>query len=106
MIGENIKEIRIKRGITQAQLADKLGLSEKTMSSWEVNRTEPSLQNLKDIAKVLNCTSAALLGEDYSISDDEYVMIKQIRMLDKYGMKAVKTTLRNELERCSAQNSH
>lgn len=40
-LGENIRELRKRKGFSQLQLGDALGCSDKTISSWETNRTEP-----------------------------------------------------------------
>lgn len=53
-IGEKIKEIRIKNNLTQAELGDKLFVSDKTISSYESGRTLPDINTLIDISNVLN----------------------------------------------------
>ena len=54
-IGENIKKQREKFGMEQQELADKLGISNKTVSSWECNRTEPRMGMIEAMCKVFNC---------------------------------------------------
>lgn len=44
MIGDDIRKLREEMGMSQADLAKKLSISDKTVSSWEVNRTEPKLE--------------------------------------------------------------
>ena len=53
-IGEKIKEVRIKNNLTQQELADKLFVSDKTISSYESGRTLPDINTLIDISKILN----------------------------------------------------
>jgi predicted adenylyl cyclase CyaB len=53
-IGEKIKEIRIKNNLTQQELADKLYVSDKTISSYESGRTLPDINTLIEISNVLN----------------------------------------------------
>ena len=53
-IGEKIKEFRIKNNLTQAELGDKLFVSDKTISSYESGRTLPDINTLIDISKILN----------------------------------------------------
>ena len=45
-IGYRIKKLRKKKNITQLDLANKLFVTDKTISSWESNRTEPGLELL------------------------------------------------------------
>lgn len=50
-----MSEIRNKKGISQAELAFLLNVSQKTISSWEIGRTIPKpfqMQHLEDIFKV------------------------------------------------------
>lgn len=51
----NIKAIRKKRGLTQKQLADRLGVKQQNVSDWERGERSPSVKNLKKLADVLNC---------------------------------------------------
>ena len=103
-VGENIKKYRIAKGLTQLALSEKLDVSEKTVSSWEVSRTEPSIKCIEQIASVLGCRKSDLIGEPASITPDEYEMIKKFRYLDEYGCKNVLSVLDNEFERCVAQD--
>ena len=63
-IGETIKKLRIKNKLTQQQLADKLFVSDKTISSWESSRTEPDFNMLSDICKALNTSFFTLIGSE------------------------------------------
>lgn len=102
MIGDNIKRIRISRGITQAQLADRVGVSEKTVSSWEVNRTEPKSGLYGAISKALACDTSELVDGE-KISPDDSLMLKKYHSLDDYGKRNVQAILNNEFERCALQ---
>lgn len=103
-IGDNIKKYRLERGLTQLMLSQKLNVSEKTVSSWEVNRTEPSIGYIEELASVLGCRKSDLIGEPTSLTPSEYSMIKKFRFLDEYGSKNVLSVLDNEFERCLAQD--
>jgi putative transcriptional regulator len=49
-----IKQILEEKGIKQVWLADKLGKSFNTINGYAQNRTQPSLEVLFEIAKILN----------------------------------------------------
>ena len=100
MIGENIKKIRITRGITQAQLADRVGVSEKTVSSWEVGRTEPRSNLFDSICRILNCDMSELVDGNKVLPDDS-LLLRKYHALDGFGKRAVDLVLQNEFERCS-----
>lgn len=53
-IGARIKHARLEEGLSQKQLAQKVQLSDKAISSYEVDRAEPSLDMLKKIGKATN----------------------------------------------------
>lgn len=48
-----LKEERLKKGLTQQQLADILGITRQTISHIECGRIKPSIDNAKAIANVL-----------------------------------------------------
>jgi len=50
-IGENIKQLRAEKGVTQEQLAEHLGITYQSVSKWENNITAPDLQLIPAIAE-------------------------------------------------------
>ena len=50
--GERIKKLRKSKGVTQKELANRLGISEQAISKWEKNLSNPSMKNLLQIAKI------------------------------------------------------
>ena len=65
-IGDNIKKMRELRGLKQSDLAEILNISDKTVSSWEINRTEPKMGMIEKICKALNCKKTDIIGDDES----------------------------------------
>lgn len=55
-LGTTIKELRQKHQMTQQQLADLVGVSNKAVSKWENNEGLPDLDNLKRLSQVFNVT--------------------------------------------------
>lgn len=64
MLNENIKKIRNKRGMTQKELADQVGISGAFMSLIEKGTNKPSDENLRRIAKALKVEIHDLLKEE------------------------------------------
>ncbi|SJZ77490.1 helix-turn-helix domain-containing protein [Selenihalanaerobacter shriftii] len=62
-IGEKIKSIRKEKKLTLRELASKTDISPSFISDIENNRSNPSLNRLKDIANALNTSVSYLLGE-------------------------------------------
>jgi transcriptional regulator with XRE-family HTH domain len=61
MIGDNIREFRLKYGYDQSELAEKLHISNKTVSSWELGRSEPRMGMIEDMCKIFHCTKSELI---------------------------------------------
>ncbi len=58
---ENLKEMRVSAGLTQKQLAEKLGVLERTISYWESGKRECDFDTLIKIAKCFGCSIDDLL---------------------------------------------
>lgn len=61
MFKDNLKTLRMLNNLTQQGLAQKLGVSFKTVSHWESGYSEPSLQLLIQLKNILNTTFDELL---------------------------------------------
>lgn len=53
---QKLKEKRIKKGLTQEQLGQMVGVSYRTIYQYESGRREPSLNILRALANALKCT--------------------------------------------------
>lgn len=61
-IGQNIKIMRIRKGVTQSELAKKLGISQIHMSNLEHGRVSVNLKVLLRLSNYFSCGVDALLG--------------------------------------------
>lgn len=57
-----IKELRLRKGLTQAQLAKEIKIAQNTLSTWENGRYEPDNTALIDLASLFNVSVDYLLG--------------------------------------------
>ena len=55
-MGEKLKAARLAAGMTQGQLAEKVGCSQREISLWENGRREPVASTLKKLAVALGCS--------------------------------------------------
>ena len=62
MLSKRIYELRLSFGWTQVQLAQKLGITKQTVSNWENDNIQPSIDMLTKLAKVFNVSTDYLLG--------------------------------------------
>lgn len=51
--GENLKELRKQRKISQVDFAKSMDTTQQRVSEWECNKVEPSLYNIIKILKIL-----------------------------------------------------
>ena len=58
---KNLRKERKKRGMTQLELAGKVGVSQTTVSQWESTEQYPTLDKIYDIANVLKISVSALV---------------------------------------------
>lgn len=63
-IGEKIRVLRIKRGYSQAQLAELMGLKRSAISNYEQGIREPDLDTVEAFADFFDVSVADLLGRD------------------------------------------
>ena len=61
-IGENIRRLRKEAGLTQEQLAEKLGVSYQSVSRWELGVTYPDMEILPALAGLFSVSADILLG--------------------------------------------
>lgn len=64
MLGQRISEIRKALGWSQVDLAKRLGVAKQTVSNWENDNIQPSIEMLIRLAKLLSVTTDYLLGLD------------------------------------------
>lgn len=70
-IGAFISELRKERGLTQKELADKIGVSDKTVSKWETSRGIPDIAYMESLCTSLGITMNELISGE-RLSDDAY----------------------------------
>lgn len=87
MLNIRIKELRMAHGLTQVDLAEKLSVSKQTVSNWENNNIQPSVDMLIKISNYFGVSTDYLLGRnnDYTLdvnglTDDA---VAHLRMLIK-----------------------
>lgn len=59
-IGERIKEVRKRAGLTQQKFADRIGLKRNTIGNYEINLIEPSDRTILDICREFDVREAWL----------------------------------------------
>ena len=60
----NIKRYREKSGLSQLALAEKLGISQQAIASWETGTKRPSTENLFSLSAALGCKADDLFTNE------------------------------------------
>lgn len=70
MYGEKIKAKRKAMSLSQEDLAEKLGVTRQAVSKWEMDRAQPTMINLRELARVFSVDMAYFIGEDDSKKEE------------------------------------
>ena len=62
MLGQRIAELRLGFGWRQVDLAQHLGVAKQTVSNWENENIQPSVEMLVRLSKTFNVTTDYMLG--------------------------------------------
>lgn len=76
--GKVIKELREKKIYTQKQLAEILGVSDKTISKWETGKGLPDIGIISDLSASLGVSLAELLSGEYAENENRSGNMKKI----------------------------
>lgn len=79
-LGEKLKSHRIKKGLSQEQLAEQVGVSRQAVSKWESNQALPSSDNLLILASVFG-TSLDELAETKGQLKDKKILHSNLSLI-------------------------
>lgn len=82
MLGNNIKELRKNKRMTQKDLAEAMRVSQQTVGAWETERAIPGADTLSDLADYFNVTTDYLLGRSEKKDDDKVDYVALDKVLD------------------------
>lgn len=85
MLNERIRSLRLSKGWSQVELAKKLDVTKQSVSNWENDNIQPSVEMLVKIADAFNVSTDVLLSRDdrkyievTDLSDEVIAHIQQI----------------------------
>lgn len=95
----NLKEIRKKRGLSQNDVATRLGCSANVYSRYERGERQPSIDILKDLSDIFGVSVDYIIGnheiESASLSKYELELIKEARIADERARQDALLLLRS-----------
>lgn len=62
VFGDRLKELRKEKGYSQNDIANYFNVSKMTISSWELDKQEPCIEDIKRLAAILEVSTDYLLG--------------------------------------------
>lgn len=87
-IGKFITACRKEKKLTQNELAEKLGITDKAISKWENGRCMPDVSLLKELCSILDVTINELLsGERNSKNSSDEIIINSLEVNEKQFKK-------------------
>ena len=94
---ERLKDLRKQAGLTQVNVAERLGVSQPAYASWERGIKKPTQENLVKIAQVLNVSVDYLVGNSEERTDELDNIELLIRINSKGLTEEEKEVFKKEL---------
>jgi len=101
-LSDKIRIIRKARGYSQEKLGECLsgdnnnGVSRQSISDWESGKCEPKLDNIRELAKILNVSYDALLDESIDL-EDQSVLNSVLKSLEPQLKERVNSKFRYQI---------
>ena len=93
VLGERVRTLRARRGMTRKVLALEARVSERHLANLETGQGNASVMLLRQLAAALNCSIAELVGED-SVMSPEWSLLRQLlRGRDEASLQRARRTL-------------
>lgn len=90
--GDNLRQIRKNKKMSQEQLAEKVNVTRQSVSKWENGESYPEMNNILELCKIFNCKLNDLVHTDMTdiSSLDEEIIMNVVKFNEK-KQKEVKT---------------
>lgn len=100
--GQNLQFLRkMRNGITQEELAEKINVSRQTVSKWELDASFPDMEKVIELCEYFSCSMDQLVRENINISNEAY---SDIRVEEVLPFKYVKYIVISEAPEDDAIN--
>lgn len=84
-LGQNLQFLRrLRGGMTQEELAERLDVSRQTVSKWETQQAYPEMDKLLALCDLFSCTLDQLVREDMNIADAEHYSDVRVEMVEAF----------------------
>ena len=86
MLKENIKKARLNAGLTQLEVAEKLGLAQAQYTRWENGGRNPRDETVDKLAEIFGISIDYLKDRDYGL-DDIVDLLRKVELNDKQKLE-------------------
>lgn len=122
-LSERLKELRKERHMTQATLANALGVAKGTVAMWEMGKRRPGFENLEQMSVIFDRSVSYILGESddtrspelseeemlqmgvWAVEEDFMEVLMKYLRLDQRGKMAVEALINSEFNLCKTENT-
>lgn len=98
-LNTNIKNFRIFRGITQQELAARLGKSKNVVSNWERGDNSPNPDEIEKLCSILEVTPNQIFGWDPLPEYIEFLHLQEKKRKELYELEARQVMMRSDLDK-------
>ena len=88
-MGEKLRQLRRKKGLSQEAVAKELGISRQAVSKWETDLAQPDLDNLKKICEILDISADELLDISCTKLQEKEICNCEIYLINSYEKGAI-----------------
>ena len=96
-VGDRIQSLRKSKGMSQEELADKVGVSRQAVSKWESEQATPDLEKVVIMSELFEVTTDYLLKGIEPVKTDDHKTMADVvdqRILTEKNSKRAKTALK------------
>ena len=86
MLKDNIKKARLDAGLTQIEVAEKLGVAQAQYARWENGGRNPKDETVKKLAEIFGVTFDKLQGRNDGL-DDIVDLLRKVELTDKQKLE-------------------
>lgn len=83
-VGQKIRQVRWQKGMTQTQLADRVGIKFQQIQKYETGANRVSASRLHDIAKVLEVPISTFFPPDFEVDGINLLSQDEVRLVHSY----------------------
>lgn len=98
---DSLKKLRVRNNLSQIELAEKLNVKQYVISSWEIGRSEPSINQIVELSNIFKVPTDYLLDKDVIIVSSEAEFNIVTKEMVKDAIDEFEECIENIRQNCS-----